>query len=497
MLYYIIFSLFTIATLYGLSLLFKKAGKQGWEAIIPFYREYLMAQLTARPTWWVILLLIPIVNIFVFYALYLDFLKCFGKRRFWETAVAVLLPFIYLPLWGKDPNVKYLGQSNTEAFNKKYPYKKSTTREWADAIIFATVAASLIRGFLIEAYMIPTGSMERSLLVGDFLFVSKLNYGPRVPMTPIAFPFAHHTMPLTGGKAYSEIIQLPYQRLPGFQNVKRNDVVVFNFPAGDTVALEYQDRTYADLVREMGEDLVNNQFTIVTRPVDKRENYIKRCVGMPGDVVSLERAKLFINGEPAFTPPEMQMAYFVYTDGSNLNRERMHDLRIDFQQTSDPSIFIMHMTSSQAEIIKGWGNVQEVEMLVDDNTRTFPHDKHYPWTIDNFGPLTIPARGWTIALDSLTIPLYGRVIKDYEHNTFEKKADGYYINDEKATSYTFKQNYYWMMGDNRHNSLDSRSWGFVPEDHIVGKALFTWMSWDEKGTFLSKIRWNRIFKAIN
>lgn len=495
--YYIIFALLTIAALYGLWMLFRKAGKQGWEAIIPFYREYIMTQLTARPAWWVILLLVPIVNIFVFYGLYLDFLKSFGKRRFWETVVAILLPFIFLPLWGRDANVKYLGQSNTEEFNKKYPYKKSVAREWADAIIFATVAASLIRGFLIEAYMIPTGSMERSLLVGDFLFVSKLNYGPRIPMTPIAFPFAHHTMPITGGKAYSEVIELPYKRLPGFQKIKRNDVVVFNFPAGDTVALEYQERTYADLVREMGKGVVHNQFTIVTRPIDKRENYIKRCVGMPGDVVSLERTKLLINGEPAFTPPEMQTDYFVYTDGSGLNRERLDDLRIDFQQMSDPSIYRMHMTLQQAETVKKWGNVKDVEMIVYEEDMAYPHDEHYNWTIDNFGPLTIPAEGWTVDLDSLTIPLYGRAIRDYEHNTLEKKEDGYYINGEKATTYTFKQNYYWMMGDNRHNSLDSRSWGFVPEDHIVGKALFTWMSWDEKGTFLSKIRWNRIFKGIN
>ena len=247
----------------------------------------------------------------------------------------------------------------------------------------------------------------------------------------------------------------------------------------------------------MGKETVHNQFTITTRPIDKRENYIKRCVGMPGDIVSLERAELLINGKPAFTPPEMQHAFFVYTDGSGLNRERMHDLRIDFQQMPDPSIFLMHMTVNQAEMIKAWGNVNDVEMLIDESTVAYPHNKQYNWSVDNFGPLTIPAKGWTVALDSLTVPLYERAIRDYESNTLEKKAGDYYINGEKATSYTFKQNYYWMMGDNRHNSLDSRSWGFVPEDHIVGKALFTWMSWDEKGSFLSKIRWNRIFKGIN
>lgn len=499
--WYIIFALLTLVSLYGLSLLFKKAGKQGWEAFVPFYNCYVMAQLTARPTWWVALLFVPIVNLFIFYGLYFDLLKSFGKRRFWETAVAVLLPFIFLPIWGRDPLVKYLGQSHTEEFNKKYPYKKTVAREWADAIIFATVAASLIRGFLIEAYMIPTGSMERTLLVGDFLFVSKLNYGPRIPMTPLAFPFAHHTMPVTGGKAYSELIKVPYKRLPGFQEIKRNDVVVFNFPAGDTVVVENQSETYADIVRQYGKENVHNQFTVVTRPVDKRENYIKRCVGMPGDKIAMQESKLIINGSDAFLPPEMQSRYYIKTEASGLNMQRMLDLRIDTYPVNEGDLFLAFMTEDEAALVKSWSNVLSVEMDIihpsENNMDTFPHDKHYTWNYDNFGPFTIPAAGWTVELDSLTVPLYGRAIRDYEGNKFEKKADGYYVNDVKATSYTFKQNYYWMMGDNRRNSLDSRSWGFVPEDHIVGKALFTWMSWDEKGSFLSKIRWNRIFKGIN
>lgn len=498
--WYIIFAVTTVASLYGLWLLYKKAGKQGWEAIIPFYREYVMAELTNRPKWWVILLIVPIVNIFVFYGLYLDLLKSFGKRRFWETAVAIVLPFIFLPLWGRDADVKYLGPSNTEEFRKKYPYHKSVGREWADAIIFATVAATLIRGFLIEAYMIPTGSMERSLLVGDFLFVSKLNYGPRIPMTPIAFPFAHHTMPITGDKAYSEMVKLPYKRLPGFQNIKRNDVVVFNFPAGDTVALEAQEQTYSDLVREYGADVVNNQFTITTRPIDKRENYIKRCVGMPGDEVSMANAILYINGESAQIPEEMQMDYYVFTDQSGLNPERLKDMRIEYAQ-GQPGVYQLHMTAQEAEVVRSWSNVQRVESGVlspeESQGTTYPHNKHFNWNYDNFGPILIPAVGATIPLDSLTVPLYGRVIRDYEGNTFEKKGEDYYINGAPAKTYTFKQNYYWMMGDNRHNSLDSRGWGFVPEDHIVGKALFTWMSWDKDGTFLSKIRWNRIFKGIH
>lgn len=473
--WYIIFAVLTLISIFGLYKLFIKAGQKGWEAIVPFYREYIFAQLTGRPTWWVFLLIVPIVNIFVFYGLYLDFIKSFGKRRFWENAAAVIAPFIVLPLWANDPTVKYLGKSASPEFKEKYPYKKSFAREWADAIVFATVAASLIRGFLIEAYMIPTGSMERSLLVGDFLFVSKLNYGPRIPMTPIAFPFAHHTMPLTGGKAYSEILKLSYYRLPGFQDIKRNDVVVFNYPMEADAPLN--------------------------RPVDKRENYIKRCVGMPGDTISIKDAILFVNGKIGYQPPEAQLGYYVFTDGSGLSPQRLLEKRIEnYFYGQEP--YILLMTKEEAEDVKTWSNVKQVIPNIQKSgdteaaQGTFPNNEHYNWNYDNFGPLIIPAKGWTVQLNEMSMPLYERAITVYEGNTLEKKADGFYINGKLANSYTFKMNYYWMMGDNRHNSLDARSWGFVPEDHIVGKALFVWMSHDKDGTFLSKIRWNRIFKGI-
>lgn len=498
--WYIVFGALTIISLYGLWLLFKKAGKQGWEAIIPLYREYVMAQLVGRPTWWIIWLFVPIVNIFIFYGFYLDLVKAFGKRRFWENAAAVVVPFIVLPMWGRDPSVKYLGQTNSEEFQKKYPYKKSTTREWADAIIFATVAASLIRGFILEAYMIPTGSMERTLLIGDFLFVSKLNYGPRIPNTPIAFPFAHHTMPLTGGKAYSEAIQLPYKRLPGFQEIKRNDVVVFNFPAGDTVVRENEGKTYYDFVREMGKQAVHQHYTVITRPVDKRENYIKRCVAIPGDVIQMEKAKLIVNGQDGFVPPEMQMDYYIVTDDTGLSPQRMLDDRIEYYPM-EKNVYLAFMTVDEAEKVKAWSNVKQIVMSVtepsDIKGDTFPHHKDFPWNFDNFGPITIPAKGWTVQLDSTTLPIYSRAITTYEGNTLEKRGEDIFINGEKTNSYTFQMDYYWMIGDNRHNSLDARNWGFVPEDHIVGKALFTWLSWDKDGSFLTKIRWNRIFKGIN
>lgn len=471
---YIIAILLLALIHFGLWKLFTKAGRAGWESLIPIYREHIIAHhLVGRPIWWIALLLIPLFNLFIFFGIYLDFVKAFGKRRFWEYAATILLPFVVLPIWGNDLKVNYLGQSATHAFKEKYPYKKSFAREWADAIVFAAFAATLIRGFLIEAYMIPTGSMEKSLLVGDFLFVSKLNYGPRIPMTPVAFPFAHHTMPVTGGKAYWEGIKIDYKRLPGFQNIERNDVVVFNYPME-------ADEPY-------------------NRPVDKRENYIKRAVGIPGDTISMEGAQLFVNGKQGFNPPESQMEYLVYTDGSGLNPQRLHDLRIE----SNPNFrepYLLFLTQKTYEEVAGWGNVTKIVAAIRPNNtpeqRIFPESPYHPWNLDNFGPLIVPKKGWTVTLDSLTYPLYERAIRVYEGNELHIENGQYILNGEVATTYTFSMNYYWMMGDNRHNSEDARIWGFVPEDHIVGKALFVWLSIDQQGTFFDKIRWNRFFMKI-
>ncbi|MFD1771795.1 signal peptidase I [Sphingobacterium suaedae] len=473
--WYIVVLVWAAPSLYGLGLLFKKAGKQGWEAIVPFYGAYMTTRLTARPAWWVFLLLLPIVNIFIFYSLYLDLLRCFGKRRFWETAVAVLLPFIFLPLWGRDPKVTYLGRSNTAIFHKKYPYKKSFVREWADALIFATVAATLIRGFLLEAYMIPTGSMERRLLIGDFLFVSKLNYGPRIPMTPLAFPFAHHTMPITGGKAYSEWIQFPYQRWPGFESLERNDVVVFNYP--------------------MEADTPYN------RPIDKRENYIKRVVAVAGDVVEMHDGELQVNNHIGYASDDVQRAYFVYTDGAGLDEQRLIDRRFDYAKDPQTDLpitepYLLHITRQEMEEIRKWANVKTI-IPYQNTASAFPHDGKRKWTYHDFGPLSVPKQGDVVQLSAETLPIYTRLITVYEGNKLTARPEGIYINGQKTSTYTVKMNYYWMMGDNRDNSADSREFGFVPEDHIVGKALFTWMSYDEHGRFLSKIRWNRIFKAIH
>ena len=391
-------------------------------------------------------------------------------------------------------------QKNKDATKKK----KTKTREWVDAIVFAVVAATIIRVFFIEAYTIPSGSMERSLLVGDFLFVSKVNYGARIPMTPVAFPFAHHTMPITGTKAYWDGVQWKYHRLPGISDIKRNDVVVFNFPEGDTVALENQNPSYYDLVRNSDWKAVNSQYTITSRPVDKRENYIKRCIGIAGDVISMKNGIANVNGKDEPLKSTGMMPYMIEFKTTDINFSVFDEIGLktaEMQQTADPKVFIANASPEMAEQIKKYDFVKSVAMSPDpagpEPGGMFPHDPNRVWNRDNFGPIKIPAKGWTVNIDSNTMPLYYRAIRTYEGNKVERKGNDWYINDKVATSYTFKLNYYWMMGDNRHQSADSRYWGFVPEDHVVGKALFIWMSWDSEASFLHKIRWSRLLRGIH
>ena len=350
---------------------------------------------------------------------------------------------------------------------------KSTAREWFDAIVFAVIAATIIRTFLIEAYTIPTPSMEKSLLVGDFLFVSKVSYGARIPMTPLSFPFAHHTMPIVGGKSYLEWIRIGYHRLPGFGKVHRGDCVVFNWPA-----------------EQLG------------RPIDKKENYIKRCIGTPGDTIRVSDRRVFINSQELPFPEKSQFSYHVKTDGSGFNPSTLEKMDIqEWRPLSDQGDFGFILTQENVEKISKMPNVKSVEPYVapagswDENI--FPSDPRFNWNVDNFGPLYIPQKGASLHIDSSNISLYRKVIMEYEDNKLELREGRIYINDKEASSYTFKMNYYFMMGDNRHNSLDSRFWGFVPEDHIVGKAVFIWMSWDSNAGFLNKIRWKRLFHTVS
>ncbi len=353
-------------------------------------------------------------------------------------------------------------------------FKRQTkAREWIDAIAFAVVAATLIRTFFIEAYTIPTSSMEKSLLVGDFLFVSKVNYGARAPITPVSFPFAHNTMPVVGGNSYIEWPNMPYMRLPGFQKIKNNDVVVFNYPAEDG------------------------------RPLDKKENYIKRCLGIAGDSLAVINQQVFINGVAAENPPKMQFKYYVQTDGTFDEKIAKRNDITEGGRVSEHGDFELLLTKAAKDDLLQQPWVKKIENTLQAKgagvAYIFPFKESWGWNVDNYGTIYIPKAGDVITLDTMTYYIYERAIKVYEHNpTFEMKDNKVYLEGKEITNYTFKQNYYFMMGDNRHNSADSRFWGFVPEDHIVGKALFTWMSLDPNETnIVKKIRWNRIFRGIH
>ena len=399
--------------------------------------------------------------------------------------------------------------------------------EWVDDILFALVAVYLINLFIFQNYQIPSSSLEKSLLVGDYLFVSKLSYGPRVPNTPLSFPFVQNTLPILNCKSYLEWPEWGYKRVKGLGHVKRDDIVVFNFPAGDTVALRVQNPDYYTLVTDYGRDRVwLDKATfgeVIYRPVDKRENYVKRCVGMPGDTLQIINNQVYIDGQPAQNPERMQFNYYVETDGSPITEEqfRLMDVSKDdrvlasaggyyqnllsflgFKPNANGQynpVYRLPLTQKALAIAKRLPCVQQIKIEPEEfGGPTYPVGYDTGWTRDNYGPIWLPQKGATIPLDERNLALYGRCIRNYENNTLEIKGGKVYINEQEATSYTFKYDYYWMMGDNRHNSADSRSWGFVPEDHIVGKPILIWLSLDkDRGWFDGRIRWERLFRWVH
>jgi signal peptidase I len=481
---------------------FVTAGYSGWKSAVPFYNYYIWLRIINKPLWWYIFLLIPFINAFMVMLIVVETLKCYKRYSLGDQALAVIFPYAYLPWLGIMHDKDYVTPSNRK------PIKKSAAREWIDAIIFAVIAATIIRMFMVEAYTIPTSSMEKSLLIGDFLFVSKLSYGPKVPNTPIAFPFVHHTLPLTKyTKSYLEWVKLPYYRFPGITTVKNNDVVVFNYPDGDTVALKVQDRSYYAIITQYGRERVWNDKMnfgdVVARPVDKRENYIKRCVAIPGDTLEIINQVVYINGKAQPLPELAQFKYLVKTDGSRINPKALEKLGVTEQVfNTQQDEYEITLTNEAAEKLKGFINIKEVKKIIQPKGfwqfYTFPFDSTYSWNVDNYGPIVIPKAGTTIELNKNNIVLYERIIKAYELNKLEIYGDKILINDKPSNNYTFKMDYYWMMGDNRHNSADSRYWGFVPHDHIVGKAIFVWLSLDnQKSFFDGKIRFNKIMRTIN
>ncbi|AVM57800.1 S26 family signal peptidase [Bacteroides heparinolyticus] len=429
---------------------------------------------------------------------------------------------------------------------------------WVDAIVFALVAVYFVNIYVFQNYQIPSSSLEKSLLVGDFLYVSKMSYGPRVPNTPLSMPLAQHTLPILNCKSYIEWPQWKYKRVSGFGRVQRNDIVVFNFPAGDTVATNFQQTDFYSLAYEEGKRIYPNKVNmdsltqdrqrtvyelyynagrnlirsnpqmygdIVVRPVDRRENYVKRCIGLPGDTLQIKDGQVYINGTPAVNPQEMQFNYFVQTTGpyipeemfielgiskddrmlmsSDLNwEEGLLDMGLDRRDAQGRLTPVYHLPLTRKMYDTLSGNKKLVSRIVKEpdlySGQMYPLNLHTGWTRDDYGPVWIPANGATVRLTDDNLPLYERCITAYEGNRLELKPDGIYINGRKTDTYTFKMDYYWMMGDNRHNSADSRYWGFVPEDHVVGKPIVVWLSLDkDRGWLDGKIRWNRIFKWVD
>jgi len=489
-------------------------------------------RLIGRPKWWPLLLLIPIVNIFIFAGMAVNMVRSFKKYRFIHSAIAVIYAPAIFAWIARDSDSSYDGpnltkerafQAELKAAQKagderrinrllnKSPYKKSFLREWTESIVFAVFAAAFIRMFLIEAFVIPTPSMEGSLLVGDFLFVSKASYGIRTPMTIAMVPLLHNRVPILGTESYLKKPSLKYHRLPALEDIKRSKPIVFNWPVGDSVYITSQ-RSYTVGQARRADGMINDrelwqkvkEKDFVVRPIDKKDHYIKRCVALPGDSLQIINRQIYVNGLKSENPQEMQFGYYIRPPKTGistrfLERYNIAQTHADIRQDRRGQI-IYFLDSRQVEALESLGDGIQVIPIENksDGNQLFPHDPvNFPgWTVDDYGPIWIPKKGSTTPLNTNNISLYRRVIDVYEDNDLEIKGDKIYINGSEANEYTFKQDYYWAMGDNRHNSEDSRAWGFVPHDHIVGKPLFIWFS-TKNASLKDGIRFNRIFKSAD
>ena len=509
--------------------LYKAAGEAPWKALVPVYNAIVLLKIIHRPKWWVLLLFLPVINLMIFMVFWIDTVKHFGKSKTIDSVLAVVTLGFYIYVINYQSDPKYISD--------KKDISRSAFSEWIGSIVFAVVAATFVHNYFFQPYIIPTGSLERSLLIGDFLFVSKFHYGARIPTTTVAFPMVHDTLPIVKTRSYSNKPQLPYLRLPRIQKIKRNDIVVFNWPA-DTVRQFF--------VKETG----------VKKPLDKKSNYVKRCVGIAGDTLEIIGGFVHINGEKNVLPDRANVLYnFKAYNSKGVSSRKLLELGIkDFYRRfkienitqnsydqlapylvgtqgrgQEDFIVITSHTGLPIELIRSLGlrvseilektkdlnlTVKEAEEIekqnwIDSivqwnqkiktpNLSFFPNKIPFDWNQDNFGPIVIPKKGVTVDLDLNNLPLYKKIIVDYEKNKLETDGNSLLINGKKSTQYTFKMDYYWMMGDNRHRSEDSRFWGFVPEDHIVGKPVFLWFSIDgiNDGIRNWKVRWDRVFSTV-
>jgi len=492
--------------------LYQKAGRKPWEAIVPIYNGIVLMQIINRPKWWVILLFIPVINLIMFPVVWVETSRSFGKNSTIDTILSIFSLGFYAYYLNYAADVTYIEDRSLTP--------KKEVGEWTSSILFAIVAATLVHTYVMQPYTIPTSSLEKSLLVGDFLFVSKFHYGAKTPTSLIAAPMVHDTLPFVKKKSYVynddpndknsflNKFQLPYFRLPGFQDIKRNEIVVFNWPADTVRQFFTQDRKFA-------------------KPIDKKSNYVKRCVGIAGDSLEIRDGHIFINGERSILPERAkpQFYYTVDTDGKNMSDNMIYntyhvrpgEARTTYKEYVLPLAYekqlynkfgkdylqnrkyLLNLDEKNAAKLKKNKQIKSVSRNIQpkgEAEAVFP-SMQMNWNKDNMGPIYIPKEGKTVSLNIQSLPFYKKIITEYEHNTLAVEGNSIFINGQKVTSYTFKQNYYWMMGDNRHNSEDSRYWGYVPFDHVVGKPVFVWFSYDTYGKGLDKIRWERLFTTVH
>ena len=466
--------------------LYKISGNSAFHSFIPLYNVFVLLKIINRPWWWIFIVLMPVLNTIIIPVIWVELSRSFKKNSYTDTFLSICTLGFYNYYLNYFETIEYVEDRDINP--------KSSNGEWTSSIIFAVIAATFVHTYFMQPYTIPTSSLEKSLLVGDFLFVSKFHYGARVPMTTIAAPMVHDTIPIIKARSYLNkkqlpfLSELPYLRLPGFQKIKRNEIVCFNWPVDTFKNMYFTDKYYY-------------------KPIDKKTNYVKRAVGIAGDTLEVINGYVYINGEKNQLPKraKLQFSYLVQPKKNKFNQKVMinnYDITDRFGPiNSNYTYKFMGISDAALEKLKKDTNVEWIKKDtlpkgVKDPS-VFPQKPSYNWNNDFFGPVYIPKKGTTIEINKDNIPIYERLIKIYENNDLYMLDSDVYINGIKTNQYTFKQDYYWLMGDNRSNSQDSRSWGFVPFDHVVGKAVFKWLSIDYNGKGFDKIRWDRMFTTVH